>query len=358
MGMSQDEIEKLKEETGDKGEGGANVHSDAMQRVSDLYVKSVENIIPILVGSEKITLEAPKPVMLKFSGLSGAIQDDAVFFVFKIPALSGSHWFGYLGKPLALEISKKMMNQEEGDELTEALVSALVEGFNNVLGAFDNALKEEFGQPAEHADLKFPEGAGLEGVTAETGFDQDTETWALPISLSFDEISGKMGLIVATQCLTDLAGKLPATEAVAAAETVESTPEAPKVEQVTPPEETASGSPINPVASTVKDRVATAQFEPLKPRQTAGAPKGIELILDVPLSVTVELGRKKLSVREILELNPGSLVELEKLAGEAVDLLVNGKLFAKGEVVVIDENFGVRVSSIVTPKERLERIGQ
>jgi flagellar motor switch protein FliN/FliY len=72
--------------------------------------------------------------------------------------------------------------------------------------------------------------------------------------------------------------------------------------------------------------------------------------------VTVELGRKRLSVKEILELVPGSLVELDKLAGENVDLYVNGKLFAKGEVVVIDENFGVRVSSIVTPKERLERM--
>ena len=78
--------------------------------------------------------------------------------------------------------------------------------------------------------------------------------------------------------------------------------------------------------------------------------------MDVPLNITVELGRKHLSVKDILALTPGSLVELEKLAGEAVDIMVNGKLFAKGEVVVIDENFGIRISSIVTPKERIARM--
>jgi flagellar motor switch protein FliN/FliY len=102
--------------------------------------------------------------------------------------------------------------------------------------------------------------------------------------------------------------------------------------------------------------VPLARFEELIPQRAVGEPRGLDLILDVPLNVTVELGRKKLSVKDILELLPGSLVELEKLAGENVDLFVNGKLFAKGEVVVIDENFGVRISSIVTPKERLETL--
>jgi flagellar motor switch protein FliN/FliY len=74
--------------------------------------------------------------------------------------------------------------------------------------------------------------------------------------------------------------------------------------------------------------------------------------MDVPLQVTVELGRTRKLIRDILELGPGSVVELDKLAGEPVDVLVNGKLIAKGEVVVIDENFGVRVTEIVSPIER------
>ena len=84
----------------------------------------------------------------------------------------------------------------------------------------------------------------------------------------------------------------------------------------------------------------------------AGVDGNIGLILDVPLQVTVELGRTKKLIREILELSPGSVLELDKLAGEPVDVLVNGKLLAKGEVVVIDENFGVRITDIVSPIER------
>ena len=74
----------------------------------------------------------------------------------------------------------------------------------------------------------------------------------------------------------------------------------------------------------------------------------ISLLLDVPMEVTVELGRSKRSVKEILSLSEGSIIELDKLAGEPVDLLVNNKPIAKGEVVVIDENFGIRVTEIVS----------
>ena len=82
----------------------------------------------------------------------------------------------------------------------------------------------------------------------------------------------------------------------------------------------------------------------------------ISLLLDVPMTLTVELGRTSRLVQEILGLGEGSIIELDKLAGEPVDLLVNGKLIAKGEVVVIDENFGVRITDIVSPDERLLRI--
>ena len=82
----------------------------------------------------------------------------------------------------------------------------------------------------------------------------------------------------------------------------------------------------------------------------------IGLILDVPLSVTVELGRTKKSIKDILELTNGSIVELDKLAGEPVDIQVNGKFLAKGEVVVIDENFGVRITEIASPAERAAKL--
>ncbi len=104
--------------------------------------------------------------------------------------------------------------------------------------------------------------------------------------------------------------------------------------------------------------ISPVQFPPLDegiPPQQAG---NISLLLDVEMTLTVELGRTKQLVQDILGLGEGSIIELDKLAGEPVDLLVNGKLIAKGEVVVIDENFGVRVTDIVSPADRLSSFQQ
>ena len=97
--------------------------------------------------------------------------------------------------------------------------------------------------------------------------------------------------------------------------------------------------------------VQTAQFTPFgaMPNQ-AYQPENIDLIMDVPLEVTVELGRTKKSISEILDFGPGKIIELNKLAGEPIDILVNGKYVAKGEVVVIEESFGVRITEIVNSK--------
>ncbi len=102
--------------------------------------------------------------------------------------------------------------------------------------------------------------------------------------------------------------------------------------------------------------VQSAQFTPLNTQPVQVNDANIGLILDVPLQVTVELGRTKKSIKEILELTNGSIVELDKLAGEPVDIQVNGKFLAKGEVVVIDENFGVRITEIASPAERAAKL--
>jgi flagellar motor switch protein FliN/FliY len=85
---------------------------------------------------------------------------------------------------------------------------------------------------------------------------------------------------------------------------------------------------------------------------------GLELLLDIPLEISVELGRVKMLVKDVIELGTGSIVEIEKAAGEPVDVMVNGRLVARGEVVVIEDNFGVRVTEILTPQERLNRLGE
>jgi flagellar motor switch protein FliN len=117
-------------------------------------------------------------------------------------------------------------------------------------------------------------------------------------------------------------------------------------------------------AKTPPIMAAPAQFAPVAGQsmdmQAAVAPSvdisNLDLILDISLEVTVELGRTHRKIRDVLELGPGSVIELDRLANEPVDILVNDKLFAKGEVVVIDENFGVRITDILSIEERIEAI--
>lgn len=105
---------------------------------------------------------------------------------------------------------------------------------------------------------------------------------------------------------------------------------------------------------TSEPTVRTAQFGPLpgEPHAEQG-PSNLDLLMDVTLSVTVELGRTTMTIKEVLALGPGSVIELDKLAGEPVDILVNDRPIAKGEVVVVDENFGVRVTEIMSPSKRV-----
>ena len=113
----------------------------------------------------------------------------------------------------------------------------------------------------------------------------------------------------------------------------------------------AYGQPSQPV------NVQLAQFSSFHvPQLQESEAKNLNMLLDIPLQVTVELGRTNRSVKEILELSAGSIIELDKLAGEPVDILVNSRLVAKGEVVVIDENFGVRVTDILSQSERLNKL--
>ena len=91
--------------------------------------------------------------------------------------------------------------------------------------------------------------------------------------------------------------------------------------------------------------------------QKPSAPvQSLDFILDIPLKVTVELGRSKMAIREILQLAQGSVVELSKFAGEPLEVLVNDKLIARGEVVVVNEKFGIRLTDIISPVERIEQL--
>lgn len=111
-----------------------------------------------------------------------------------------------------------------------------------------------------------------------------------------------------------------------------------------------------PITQKPEVEVHSASFESLAPTSNSLPPKNIDLILDVPLDISVVLGRTKKSIKDILGLGTGSLIELDKLAEEPVEILVNGKKIAFGEVVVVDENFGVRITNIVSNIERIKSL--
>ena len=110
-------------------------------------------------------------------------------------------------------------------------------------------------------------------------------------------------------------------------------------------------------AAESKVQVATPPiFEQFAPGTVAGAHNDIELILDIPVQLTVELGRTKIAIKNLLQLAQGSVVELDGLAGEPMDVLVNGCLIAQGEVVVVNDKFGIRLTDIITPSERIRKL--
>ena len=106
------------------------------------------------------------------------------------------------------------------------------------------------------------------------------------------------------------------------------------------------------------DQVAPASFQNFAPTGASGAGNDINMILDIPVQLTVELGRTRIPIKHILQLAQGSVVELEALAGEPMDVLVNGYLIAQGEVVVVNDKFGIRLTDIVTPSERMRRLSR
>jgi flagellar motor switch protein FliN len=99
-------------------------------------------------------------------------------------------------------------------------------------------------------------------------------------------------------------------------------------------------------------------FQPLSKVTSTATRNDIDMILDIPVQMTVELGRTKIAIRNLLQLAQGSVVELDGLAGEPMDVLVNGCLIAQGEVVVVNDKFGIRLTDIITPSERIRKLNR
>ncbi|WP_435926936.1 flagellar motor switch protein FliN [Dryocola sp. BD613] len=103
---------------------------------------------------------------------------------------------------------------------------------------------------------------------------------------------------------------------------------------------------------------ADSVFRALEGNDVVGSMQDIDLIMDIPVKLTVELGRTRMTIKELLRLSQGSVVALEGLAGEPLDILINGYLIAQGEVVVVADKYGVRITDIITPSERMRRLSR
>jgi flagellar motor switch protein FliN len=204
------------------------------------------------------------------------------------------------------------------------------------------------------------------------GMVQDVAQGALPLRLDFTPTlqggaSAAITLVLPVSLLSRFAGLLgteetAGTSAPAVAETAAPPPDSGTLSNVSA--FPGGDSSVDEQPASLFGVGSDAEAHPLRfpalPEQSsdASAPQPIDLIMDVSMRVTVELGRSTMTVEEILELGPGSVVELNKLAGEPVDILVNDRLIARGEVVVVDENFGVRVTEIISPRKRASAMGR
>ncbi|TDX30978.1 flagellar motor switch protein FliN/FliY [Modicisalibacter xianhensis] len=112
------------------------------------------------------------------------------------------------------------------------------------------------------------------------------------------------------------------------------------------------------VASSQATAAGDQVFKPLDSSASSGTMRDLEMIMDIPVKLTVELGRTRITIKQLLELAQGSVIELDGLAGEPMDILINGYLIAQGEVVVVDDKYGIRITEIITPSERVQKLNR
>lgn len=266
-------------------------------------------------------------------------------------------------------------------ELTELHLSAISEAMNQMIGSASTSLSSMFDK---RVDISPPESTLVDGGSGIDKIKIGMESSIVMImfklqvgNLIDSEIMQLLPIPFAKEMVRNLMDKnklsQPASE-TGAARQVPPQPQEPQVHQYQaqhtqpqmppPPQHTQSAPQMagygmqmpymghqQPQAAPVN--VQPAQFQSFEDEGLVYDTNNIGLLMDVPLQVSVELGRTTKKIREILDFGQGSIIELDKLAGEPVDILVNGKVIAKGEVVVIDESFGVRITDILHPSKRL-----
>lgn len=278
---------------------------------------------------------------LTVADIQGLLSDeDIVFFLGVIPPLKTPLVFLFPTVSCA-RLGTLILKQEMQDEFTDEHRGALATFWDQVAAVWVGKLSSKYG-----VTLKVDSTQVMLGAELIAGMDVLLEDVVTPLG--------------SVECLVDFPSWLNGTlrcifgkDVIDALEPIDAAAPSPAKKAAPPKAQPA------PKAQAPQQQAPVLQpvvFEPLVQDVQSSEPSNLDLILDIKMEIRVELGRTNYKVREILELCPGYVVELNKLAGEPVDLLVNDKLFARGEVVVIDENFGVRITEILSLKERIESL--
>ncbi|MED4968577.1 flagellar motor switch phosphatase FliY [Parageobacillus toebii] len=393
--LSQDEIDALLRGPGESDKIPqlddvlSPLEQDALGEIGNISFGSSATALSILLN-QKVEITTPSVSVIERKN----VADE---FPLPYVAIQVNYTDGLLGTNLlvikqedAAIIADLMLGgdgKSAADLLGEIQLSAVQEAMNQMMGSAATSMSTIFGKrvdispPTVHL-LDVKEGEGIEYLPDEDVFIKvsfrlkignliDSNIMQLlPVDFAKELVQQLLHSTSETDSSSGVkeAGKETVMQEAAlskqsvTAETIDTSPsyELPKTENYVTHETAPSHRDTNHFGTYARagerqiQSVDFAEFEPSPPADAEV--KNLSLLLDVPLQVTVELGRTKRSVQEILSLSSGSIIELDKLAGEPVDILVNNKLIAKGEVVVIDENFGVRVTDIISQSDRLKRL--
>ena len=370
--LSQDEIDALLQGTDtiemDTSAGSgpspmSDAERNALQEMLRGITESQGSNLSILTG-KTVTIGDPSVKVRAVSEILGGQPEDVVDVrVDLTDGLQGEHSY-IVPAAIAGTIAGLMMGQQ-GGELDEASLSAVAEAVSQITGTAATAIGNRVGRVVKTAppDLRrtrrqqarVPQGdvcVTVDYPISIEGFPATTLTEIFSLSLA-SEILSLAGSSEAAQPAAAFGAAAPAGRPAARAAARSSQPAPDAGFQQTFGQ--AFGGPAQGPAM-APPNVQPIQFANLQGAPAGGEQGNIGLLMDVYMEMTVELGRTRKRIKDILGIGEGTIIELDKLAGEPVDILVNHKLIAKGEVVVIDENFGVRVTEIVSQMDRMNEL--
>lgn len=343
---------------GPGGGGGGGGDADSLLKS---FVEKGIGALSQLIGVECVsTVKAIKATTAQEANaiLAGQVM------VGQVPIMSGlsGNTYYVMGSLLSLTVITQLYGGVAPSDLDESALGALGEGLTQINHAGLSVFSEKMGKQVLGGQAEVNPGSGL---LAAPGINPAMNVYAITVDIELAESSGRILMAIPQDAVTTVlqGAKKPAPAPKPAESAPQESPaakasgaasSAAPAAMAAPPGEThvagGGGHAGQPVS------YQTAQFPDLSPKTRSEDIRNIDLLMDVNLQVTVELGRTRRQIRDVLALGPGSVVELDKLAGEQVDVLVNGKLIAKGEVVVIDENYGVRITDIISPADRVQSL--